>query len=307
MKRFQTALAFMLALMVFDSDAGAGKVATDHFLVQTRRHANASHGPALAGEKLRESKAAELVKATDNTHVTASLYQQVLGGLLRIPERVYNHIAVDAEYNNVYEEILTFPERRPRLFNVMVATLKTWLADFVVQMSERSNAQHGSWQFDTRRSAAFAAFGFIYVGLVQWVIYVSIFTFFCPHAIEFANEPMTIKYHDGRGQTDLLKQVFLDNFVVDTFFYFPLFYIIKEAMRVGIAHFGFLTVRNALCRYRENFKTDNIACWSIWVPTDIFIFSAPMWARMPSDHLVSFFWTMVLSHMRGGSSEKSLK
>jgi hypothetical protein len=231
-------------------------------------------------------------------------YSSLLVEVFRIPEKIYNSIARDVTYDNVWEEILTFPERRPRVFNVMLATFKTWFADVIVQLSERSRASTAGaeWSFDWRRSSAFAVFGCVYIGLIQWMFYISIFSMLCPNAIRFANEPWDEKVLDHAGRVDLVKQVCYDNFMLETLIYFPIFYVVKEVMRAGRAGFNAETARNGLLRYLSNFKEDNMACWAVWVPADFAIFAAPMWMRMPLDHLVSFGWTMLLSHLRGGAS-----
>jgi len=217
-----------------------------------------------------------------------------------MPERLYNRISVDVAYSTAWEELTTFPERKPRTFNVALATAKTWLADAVVQLGSRGGGG-GAWSFDWNRSAAFAAFGFFYVGCLGWFFYVSVFTVVCPHAITFANAPFDAKLHDGPGQVDLFKQVLLDNFIVDTLIYFPVFYVIKEMIYFNCC--GLSAVASGLSKYRKNFREDNLAGWAIWIPTDFLIYAAPMYLRMPLDHGVSFLWTMLLSYMRGRSEK----
>eukprot|EP00971_Amphidinium_carterae_P167849 3325497-Amphidinium_carterae.1 len=149
---------------------------------------------------------------------------------LLFPERlqVSHRISVEVPYTNYEEEVLTFPERRPRTFNVVMATFKTWLADLIVQYGQiKTNGFPGA-RVDWRRSACFAAFGFLYVGVMQWFFYVTIFTVLCPHAIEFANASWDVKLHDHDGRIDLVKQVCYDNFLLQAFVYFPVFYTLKD-------------------------------------------------------------------------------
>jgi len=232
----------------------------------------------------------------------------LLTNLVTFPQRLYNRIAVNVTYNGLVEELYTFPERRPRLFNVLMATTKTWLADLIVQVGEGRMAGRGS-AFDWKRSGAFALFGFLYVGIVQWFLYVTVFTIVCPNAIRFANSPWEEKLHDRAGQMDLVKQVCYDNFLLETLIYFPVFYIIKESVNgntpskegaeVQRRSLGG-AVHNGLAKYIRNFKQDNLASWAVWVPADVVVYAVPMFMRMPLDHMVSFGWTMLLSHMRGG-------
>lgn len=214
-----------------------------------------------------------------------------------LPGRAYDHIAVNVPYHDAWGELTTFPERRPRAFNLVLATVKTWSADAIVQLSSK---QH---RFDWKRSATFAIFGFIYIGLVQWFFYISVFTRVCPHAIAFANQPISEKLVDRPGQVDLLKQVLLDNFILESLIYFPIFYSIKEVLLLGGSKAMGTSITSGLAAYRDNFLQDNLASWAVWIPADLLIFAAPMWLRMPLDHSVSWLWTMFLSYMRGGTRD----
>jgi len=224
--------------------------------------------------------------------------------ILAIPKQVYDRISVDVAYTNVWQEFYTFPERRPRTFNLIVATLKTWMADIVVQFGEQFKKPQPA--IDWKRSGAFALFGFFYEGLTAWFLYVTIFSGACPNAIRFANRPWAEKLTDHAGQFDLLKQVFADNFIVEIILYFPIFYIIKEMVRTegSASNRCVNAVKNGLSSYARNFKEDNLASMAVWIPGDFFIFSVPMFMRLPLGHALSFMWTMVLSRMRGEDSQE---
>lgn len=215
--------------------------------------------------------------------------------LLSVPGR-YNHIAYDVEYDGIVEQIITLPMRRPRTVNLGMATIKTWLADMLVQLTDIRGKPDRS--IDWHRSAAFAVFGFFYIGLVQWALYVSVMTNICPNAITFSNEPMEAKRHNIPGQIDLVKQVMIDNFLFEVLIYFPVFYVIKEL----VAGHSESPVTEGLRKYKGNFFSDNLASMVFWIPGDCFAFAAPIFLRLPIDHTVSFVWTMVLSHRRGSNS-----
>lgn len=220
--------------------------------------------------------------------------------LLIMPDR-YNHIAYDVEYHGMMQQILTFPIRKPRTVNVAMATVKTWLADMVVQLTD-IQGQPGK-SIDWRRSITFAAFGFLYIGLVQWVLYVSVLTQFCPNAITFSNEPLEAKLLNIPGQIDLVKQVLIDNFIFEVLIYFPVFYVMKEL----IAGHSQQPVADGLKKYRTNIVSDNLTSMVFWIPGDCFAFAAPIFMRLPIDHTVSFLWTMVLSYRRGGAVPKRIE
>lgn len=297
----------------------------------------------------------------------------LLKNVASIPDQL-NRISVNIRYTNAWEEITTFPARKPRTFNVLLATTKTWLADLLVQLAQAkgragAGADGGGAapRVDWRRSAAFAAFGCFYVGLAQWFFLVSLFSLLCPRAVIFANESAAEKWLDRPGQLDLVRQVCYDNFVLEVFIYFPVFYVIKESIVAattssaaegpasagasssasGVGAYGSCggggeagqelasimsspaetsaaappqaslplpqasvatrmgqAAQAALRRYRTNFWADNLASCLVWVPGDLLIYAAPMYLRMPMDHLLSFLWTMVLSFMRGGAGAK---
>jgi len=208
-----------------------------------------------------------------------------------------NHISANVTYSTWWGMVWTFPQRNPREFNVILATMKTWSADFVVQMTvERRNG------FDWRRSLFFAAFGLLYIGLLQWLLYVTILTWIFPAAVVFANAPLSEKLLDQSGQLSMAGQIFVDNFVFNIFVYFPIFYMVKAIMQgtgpiESRAHDG-------LKKYWKNILGDNLASAAVWIPADIVIFAAPMYLRMPLEHSVSFGWTMFMSARRGATDNK---
>jgi len=220
--------------------------------------------------------------------------------VLHIP---YGHIALDIKYHNVGEQIITFPQRRPREFNVILATFKTWAADAIVQLGERRPGNE--WKFDYNRSAAFALFGLMYIGIAQWFLYVSLLTWLFPGAMVFANSPLEEKLRDQTGMIDMVGQVAVDTFVFQALIYFPVFYMIKGVMQ------GKETVvkglKTGLGKYRENWIADNLAGCALWIPADVVIFACPMYLRMPMEHCVSFGWTMFISAMRGAQEKPEPK
>lgn len=210
----------------------------------------------------------------------------------------YDSISQEIHYTTLWGQITTFPKRRPYATNIMVATVKTSLADILVQGMEGGN------DIDWSRNAVFTAFGCFYLGAVQWFVYVTLFSRACPNAIRFANMPWAEKVKFRAGQIDLVKQTFLDNFVHYTFLYFPVFYTFKEFIQgkpkeEGQSRSPMEIVQSALGKYQKNFMADNMAIWSLWIPCDLIIYAIPIWMRLPVNHAVSLAWTMILSWMRG--------
>jgi len=206
-------------------------------------------------------------------------------------------ISQEIAYTTVWGQIASFPKRRPYATNIMVATVKTSLADMLVQGME------GKDQIDYSRNAVFTAFGCFYLGAVQWFVYVTLFSRACPNAIRFANMPWAEKLKFRAGQIDLVKQTVLDNFVHYTFLYFPVFYTFKEFIQGkradGQTRSPLEIFQSAIGKYKKNFMADNMAIWALWIPMDLIIYAIPIWMRLPVNHLVSLAWTMILSKMRG--------
>jgi len=225
------------------------------------------------------------------------------GQLLHIP---YNHIAVNLTYKNLGEEILTFPQRRPREFNVILATCKTTMADAIVQFAERRRGhQWHTWKFDWRRSLSFALFGFLYIGITQWFLMVSVLTWLFPDAMVFANAPLVMKLKDQTGMIDMAGQVLVDNIIFEVLLYFPVFYVLKSVLQ-GTGSMA-SNAQTGLNKYWNNIVTDNLISCAVWVPCDVVIFACPMYLRMPLEHGVSFGWTMFISAMRGAAEKTEPK
>jgi len=210
-------------------------------------------------------------------------------------------ISVDVEYSGLWGAIVTFPKRQPFATNIVVATVKTSLADLIVQKGE------GKKEIDWSRNGVFTLFGFAYLGVCQWFIYVSLFTRLCPNAIRFSNLSWAEKLKDRAGQVDLVKQTCYDNFIHYTFVYYPVFYTFKELIQAsgpaeGEKKAESSLVERALGKYWKNCVTDNLYMWSLWVPGDLLVYACPIWMRLPLNHGISLAWTMILSNLRG--SEK---
>ncbi|KAJ1461077.1 hypothetical protein M885DRAFT_508659 [Pelagophyceae sp. CCMP2097] len=193
--------------------------------------------------------------------------------------------------------ILRFAKSRPFLFGVGFSGLKTSGSDLIVQKLVECREE-----IDWRRNLAFASFGFGYLGMVQYAIYVPFFSRIFPRAVPFATSTIAQKLRDPWGQATVVAQVFLDQCVHHPFLYFPTFYCIKElVMAKGTAP----DFSRALASWQNNFWDDLRALWQIWVPVTLVNFAfSPLWMRIPVVASTSLVWTMVLSSMRG--SDKPL-
>ena len=92
-------------------------------------------------------------------------------------------------------------------FGVALTSLKTALADVWTQhVVERTPLA----AVDRRRVGIFAAYGLIYLGMVQYVLYAAIFPALFPGAAAFANLPLAAKLADRAGMRAVLWQVAID-------------------------------------------------------------------------------------------------
>ena len=191
--------------------------------------------------------------------------------------------------------IATFARANPMAFGVGFSCAKTSVSDLVVQVfvERREN-------IDWKRNAAFASFGFGYLGIVQYSLYVPVFSRLFPQAEKFAAKSLREKAADFKGQAALAAQVFLDQCVHHPFMYFPAFYMTKEVVCLGME----ASPTKVYERWSENFWPDLFALWKLWVPATAMNFAfSPMWMRIPVVASTSLIWTCILSSMRGGSDE----
>ena len=190
------------------------------------------------------------------------------------------------------------PAKHPFSFGVVVSGVKTSVVDLLVQkIVERKE------EIDWRRNAAFATFGFVYLGSVQYAIYVPFFGKLFPNAASFASKTLRQKIKDLKGIRNVGVQLFLDQCVHHPFMYFPAFYATKELVMSAQNEDGKPDFSKAYASYTENLWDDMIALWKIWVPATFVNFAfMPMHMRIPYTATVSLAWTCVLSSMRGGDA-----
>jgi len=189
--------------------------------------------------------------------------------------------------------IMNFARTQPYKFNIVVATLKTAACDLLVQkFIERK--EEISW----KRNAVFAAFGCVYLGGLQWFMYVDVFKRLWPGMATFANQSLREKLANPAGLRALCGQVAFDNFVHYPFIYFPFFYVFKETIQGDSVNVE-TVVPVGLSKYAKNAREDNLSMWALWVPGDLIVYAVPLWMRLPLNHGFSFVWTCYLSFLRG--------
>ncbi len=191
---------------------------------------------------------------------------------------------------------LALVQKHPFASQVAIATSTTSVADLITQKAVERRER-----VDWERNALFLAFGFAYLGVAQWGLYVRMFSRLFPDIERFCNLAWRDKIRDRAGIKTLFAQIGLDFFFVQPFIYYPAFYSFKTLVEETD---GKSRPRQAFEKWRDNFIVDNLGMMAFWFPLEVVILSVPLWLRMPLTHAVSFTWCTVLSFFRGGKEDK---
>eukprot|EP00041_Stephanoeca_diplocostata_P010514 m.166972 g.166972 ORF g.166972 m.166972 type:complete len:343 (+) comp18179_c0_seq1:295-1323(+) len=206
--------------------------------------------------------------------------------------------AVSQASNGIGNKLLAFATKRPFLVGISIATVKTALADLIVQMV----VERKSWdQVDWRRNNAFLAFGFFYMGIVVSLVYIKAFRVAFKGVDAFCNKPFREKLRDKQGMLMLTKQVFADILIVQPFLYWPIYYTFKEVTFAPADDPRSLgaVVMDALHKTVSSCVVDNLGMSAFWIPANYYIYAVPMYLRLPINHAVSLVWCCILSFWRG--------
>ena len=191
--------------------------------------------------------------------------------------------------------ILRIAKTHPFKFGMGYSLLKTAGCDLMVQKVVEKREE-----VDWKRTLAFGSFGLFYLGGVQYAIYVPLFSRLFPNAAAFSAKTIAEKAKDIPGIRNVCAQVFLDQCVHHPLMYFPVFYMLKDAITSEKPD-----PANAVQKYIGNAREDLAALWKIWIPSTFINFAfMPMWGRIPWVASTSLIWTCILSAMRGGADEK---
>jgi len=160
---------------------------------------------------------------------------------------------------------------------VVTTILKTSAADLFAQKVVEKKEDT-----DWRRNALFTFWGFAYLGCFQYYLYNTVFVRMCA--------PLTsVVGHYGSAPV----KTFIDQCLHHPFVYFPAFYLLK-----GVAEDRPLA--SSYVKYKEDLWENCKALWALWVPAQLVNFAlVPRHLRIPFVAGVSFFWTVILSSLRG--------
>ncbi|GMI20924.1 hypothetical protein TrCOL_g5765 [Triparma columacea] len=185
-----------------------------------------------------------------------------------------------------------------------VATTKSIIADAGTQ---RFVEKRDLDTYDWKRTAVFGTFGFVYLGILQYGVYVKGFEYLFNKKVinRFCNAPFREKLKDKEGIRVLGKQIALDFIVLQPLVYWPCYYTTKEFVKSpepvveGVKKDESGAFSRAMTKYGKTFWIDNVGMLGFWFPADIVIYSVPMHLRLHLTHVVSFAWTVVVSTYRG--------
>ncbi|CAJ1934338.1 unnamed protein product [Cylindrotheca closterium] len=171
----------------------------------------------------------------------------------------------------------SFLQRHPFMSACGITTLNAFSADLLTQCVFEANP------WNPKRSAVFAAFGFLYQGMAQYAI------------VNLGWE----KLFPGNKPKAVISKICGMNLLSDPILFMPTFYIFKEVMAQG--GFGLATVKAALLGYKANCLLDWRNSWLIWFPGHCVTYGVMKpHQRIPWIAFLSFFYMCILSITRGG-------
>ena len=103
---------------------------------------------------------------------------------------------------SAFSVIKSIPARYPLGFGAGVSCIKTSGSDLLVQKIVEQREE-----VDWKRNIAFGSFGLLYLGGVQYSLYVNIFQRIFPGAASFAAKPFAQKIRDVKGLGAMFGQV----------------------------------------------------------------------------------------------------
>lgn len=215
--------------------------------------------------------------------------------------------------NSLTSRVFDSMKKHPFAANMLIATANPVAADLTTQMLREDKAFN---DVDWQRTSAFATFGMVYLGGVQWFVHVKLYRYLFSSMDRFAHLPsLAAKLNYRKGLADAVKQVAFDVFFHLPFLYLPSFYFLKQCIQgqsngsISDKTISFTDLQKvviaAWANYRANWSTDVPIMTCVWAPADCLVFAVPIWLRLPVRNAVSFCWTSYLSFSRGPAPQVS--
>lgn len=130
--------------------------------------------------------------------------------------------------------------------------------------------------FEKRRNFAFFAYGALYQGVSQEIIF---------------NEVFPAIFGQGTDFPTVISKVLFDSMVITPFLCLPVAYVVKSV----IFQYSF---KEAMSRYKDDVLNNGLLVkyWSLWAPVQCLTFGVvPQHLRIVFIAFVSFFWLIIFS------------
>lgn len=204
----------------------------------------------------------------------------------------------------ILNRINAFMIRTPLFTGVAVATVKTGLADVLMQTSMGTPPFDDD--YDWRRTALFVMFGFGYMGIANYMLYYKGFTKLFPYLTEMSRHPFSIKLRDNRFLKQLFAANLVDNFVINPIIYWPIFYSFKEICFAEAGDHRSISqmLSDVAASYKNTWINDNLSMAYFWIPANLLIYAVPIHLRLPMNHCISAAWSFILSCFWGAKVEE---
>ena len=183
-----------------------------------------------------------------------------------------------------------------------MATAKTALADVFTQ-KVLEKREH----LDFRRVGVFTAFGFFYLGLFQYKLYVTLFSKWFSGTARFANQPLAAKLKDTRANSTFSSRLHLttlctsngfSQFITSSSSPSLTKTITSSTHREPSRQFRARQVLEELSRRLDGIL-ENLDYWRC-----LCYGAVPVVDAVPANHAISFVYVIVLSFMRGANDQE---
>jgi Mpv17 / PMP22 family len=174
----------------------------------------------------------------------------------------------------------SFLKNHPFAAAVTITTCNAVVADLMTQLVLESS----SAPYKLSRTLLFAAFGFLYQGVVQYTLVNNVWE----------------KLFPGTSTQNVIKKICAMNLISDPFLFLPVFYVFKQFLADG-GNLSWSVVKTAIATYKANALVDLRNSWMVWFPGHAVTYGVmPSHKRIPWMAFLSLFYMMVLSLTRGG-------
>lgn len=174
----------------------------------------------------------------------------------------------------------SFLQNHPFAAAISITTCNAVVADLMTQLVLNSSKA----PYQLSRTLLFAAFGFLYQGVVQYTLVNNVWE----------------KLFPGTSTNNVVKKICAMNLISDPFLFLPVFYVFKQFLADG-GNMSLGIIKAAISTYKANALVDLRNSWMVWFPGHAVTYGVmPQHKRIPWMAFLSLFYMIVLSLTRGG-------